>query len=1001
MRGLIRTRETQEVQRVIEPQAEHLEIKQMQDLESIMLSYIELPNNQITPLHLEHFVAARRVLINAYETYSNGIYGLICEENISDTRFNMVSNDFFDVAKAATYLNFPTREVLKPLSTEFFDLALNYQQPLTPYQRQAAATLGLSIGNDSVNDEKVQYLLGRYEKTLAASRRKRTPAQQAVLDDTSSLLFALKKEIEIENIPSVATLIKEYSVKHKKTITTAGTAAVMSLVMMTPTAAAAAEKPNNSVTAPTPSTAETNKSGFHVGAPELSEETAKIKSSALSTEAAAPVNDKKMIVGVGAAGDTDLKQAPIASTPAPEAVMNNVSVKVPDTLNTEVGAAKQPNVEAVPLAPEAKPNTAITPDNVGVPKAPEPVAGVEAPSLKTDPIAAVIEKKAEAPLIDEKTATQKQRVIQKIADKINTDGDTKAAISLMLLNFHDKNVISPNEAAGEPSNGITNPDLIKNIKDLKAAYIGVISPHGHADINYVNTGLLALSTFEAVANDQSILSSPDLQQLLTAVRRPDDPYQGKLFDQYVAKAKEAFVANPALMANIVEEYKPQLETMYAYILMANVSDTDQTTQIDAIKKAEADAAAAAAKAASNYNPTEVEAIAADPNRLLLGAIDRAATAFGWPEPKHILMKQFVAAGAPLGAAAGPTANAMAESGYKPGQEERTARLDKGYGLFQWTFDRRNTLNNAAKAAGVSAADPTFQAGHAIWESQRRGQRDNRKLNEWAGLIAITDPAEAASFWRWNFERPDERVSHADVRVSEAQLIFDQVNGQIEAIKVDANTAKTAREAAAAAAAAEAARIAEEAKRAGRPDLAVDAGRGYRLANNVDYSARLCDPRTIDNGVYKNEAYGFVVRVCEISMNTPKGLNLRGWKDDAGTSVSSLISTNVMNMFEAAAADGINLGLSNGMRKHSGNVGYSNHKFGLALDLGSPRGGISICFQEDGWGSYEAAIKACQNIGGQQYAAYQWLNAHAAEYGFYNLGNEPWHWDTQDRGDDRR
>jgi LAS superfamily LD-carboxypeptidase LdcB len=27
------------------------------------------------------------------------------------------------------------------------------------------------------------------------------------------------------------------------------------------------------------------------------------------------------------------------------------------------------------------------------------------------------------------------------------------------------------------------------------------------------------------------------------------------------------------------------------------------------------------------------------------------------------------------------------------------------------------------------------------------------------------------------------------------------------------------------------------------------------------------------------------------------------------------------------------------------------------------------------------------------AAYQWLDAHANAYGFYNLPSEPWHWST--------
>lgn len=177
---------------------------------------------------------------------------------------------------------------------------------------------------------------------------------------------------------------------------------------------------------------------------------------------------------------------------------------------------------------------------------------------------------------------------------------------------------------------------------------------------------------------------------------------------------------------------------------------------------------------------------------------------------------------------------------------------------------------------------------------------------------------------------------------------------------------------------------------GRPEGAVDKGRGWGLADNVDYSKTPCDPRTPDAGVYTNPTYKFTVRLCKVSFNTPNR------SENGSDKVASVISTNLINMFEAAKGAGIELGLSDGMRLIGSS--YTQHKYGTSLDLGNPRGGNTICFAGvpsvvTGWGSKANAERACRNIGGSQYQAYQWLNANASNYGFFNLEVEPWHWST--------
>ncbi len=178
---------------------------------------------------------------------------------------------------------------------------------------------------------------------------------------------------------------------------------------------------------------------------------------------------------------------------------------------------------------------------------------------------------------------------------------------------------------------------------------------------------------------------------------------------------------------------------------------------------------------------------------------------------------------------------------------------------------------------------------------------------------------------------------------------------------------------------------------GAPAGAIPKGAGWTFATGGDYSSIPCDPRTPEAMIFTSDRYGYTMRLCTVNWNsagdTTNGANL----------VSSAISTNVMNMFEAARAGGVELGIADGMRLDGGSTDYySEHATGLAMDLSSPGGTSTICFggdQQSGYGSHEAAMASCQSQGGIHYAAYQWLNANAATYGFYNYLVEPWHWST--------
>ena len=114
-------------------------------------------------------------------------------------------------------------------------------------------------------------------------------------------------------------------------------------------------------------------------------------------------------------------------------------------------------------------------------------------------------------------------------------------------------------------------------------------------------------------------------------------------------------------------------------------------------------------------------------------------------------------------------------------------------------------------------------------------------------------------------------------------------------------------------------------------------------------------------------------------------------------VDSSLAGNLQSMLNAAAADGNNL-CGGGYRDPSAQIalrrsncgtsnyaiyeapssacspptarpGTSNHEQGLAIDF-----------------TYQGRV-----IGSRSSPAFQWLAAHAASYGFYNLPSEPWHW----------
>lgn len=122
----------------------------------------------------------------------------------------------------------------------------------------------------------------------------------------------------------------------------------------------------------------------------------------------------------------------------------------------------------------------------------------------------------------------------------------------------------------------------------------------------------------------------------------------------------------------------------------------------------------------------------------------------------------------------------------------------------------------------------------------------------------------------------------------------------------------------------------------------------------------------------------------------------------GIGVHQSIAGNVESMLAAASAAGIDLA-GGGYRDPSGQIAVRRNNCGTSnyAIYEMPSSSCSPPTARPGRSMHEQgrAIDFTYGgriIGSRSSAAYQWLAANAASYGFYNLPSEPWHWSTNGR-----
>jgi LAS superfamily LD-carboxypeptidase LdcB len=136
---------------------------------------------------------------------------------------------------------------------------------------------------------------------------------------------------------------------------------------------------------------------------------------------------------------------------------------------------------------------------------------------------------------------------------------------------------------------------------------------------------------------------------------------------------------------------------------------------------------------------------------------------------------------------------------------------------------------------------------------------------------------------------------------------------------------------------------------------------------------------------------------------PGGLATVTCPHGGSITVAGSIADNVQALLNAAAADGVSLCASSGWRSpqkqidlRRQNCGSSNYAiyYMPASQCSPPTARPGSSMHERGL----AIDFSCNGGGAIRYGneCWNWLAAHADEYGLYNLPSEPWHWSTSGR-----
>jgi len=134
-----------------------------------------------------------------------------------------------------------------------------------------------------------------------------------------------------------------------------------------------------------------------------------------------------------------------------------------------------------------------------------------------------------------------------------------------------------------------------------------------------------------------------------------------------------------------------------------------------------------------------------------------------------------------------------------------------------------------------------------------------------------------------------------------------------------------------------------------------------------------------SGQYTDAGNGITIRVCYINA------------DPNHKPVASVITANAVALFAAAKAAGYSLAINEGLRTYQAQQGYYTCYQQKLKGVKNPCNNGNIA-ATPGTSNHEGGTAMDLNVTAGS-AAFTWLTAHAASYGFYNYKPEPWHWST--------
>lgn len=937
----------------------------------------------------QHYNITESFVMSVLDTFAQRTSGSATEYDVAQatSRFN-------ETIDGITKLSYPLDD-LKKLSVKIIDYSL-LKDGISQEVSDAAATLALAIGNDSqVIDAKIKHLSNIHAEAAkkAESRATDDIAKVRALHAQQMLSQLGVTVVNVEK-PSIKDSTINYTKEHSKGITMKATVAAVALSIFMPNVANAGEPTspimpalqgalkNNEVAVAVPSSGnESNNTPQEISlaTPTEAKATAPVEvqvSYGMANEKKSP-SDKSNV-------DSEAKATPNATTPpaAPEAA-NSPTDTTPQTmsLTPDTTADKPSSNQEVTVAVPVE----IAPPNTSdqSPSTPNTTVPINAPIVVSP------ETPASPPSPNQEQLTPDQKIAKEISDQLSSDGNIPFASSRIVSNFGANAPTVTNPTDQPPTAKSSN--LLSNVKTIEASYKDLITASGHSDVNYINTSLMNLAVLDAAANDPTVLASPDLQKLITSVKRPDDPYQAKLFDQYLAQAKTILEANNSQLLVGIEKYKDQVETMYAYAIMADTTDVDQSGKIQVMKDSDAKAAAekaAAEKAAADKAATDAAAKAQEQagnsQSLEAEAMKNLIDDEQNPAKKrtyYVLNYLMVHGGLTVTQATGIVGNLLVESAstMDPSIKQFSG---PARGIAQWEAGRLKSLQEYAASKGKPWDDLDTQLDFLLAELAGR-QNTLQRIQETQTVF------DAANQFMIHFETPFVVVhaqktgdwtaanNQAKIRAGRGQPILDDFNAAVNSVTSSRAAAQVAAKAAETQAAAAAKANAEK---------------DNHMSNGQDIINQLIASGAKNGELEPNRLIALSSPHIDVNkgidnLNSDYYNNIRNG-GNGEFMLNPEAAGQLQNLAEAYSAEfHTNLTLAAAYRPfasqedqkkywshigkpgHAATPGYSNHGWGLAIDISMASGSKGD-------------------------AEHKWLVANAPKYGWDwpNAAGEKWHFE---------